>query len=57
MKEAKQFLHHQGLALLEMNEKVSCVAISVRIDRFSRIELFPSIVLSSEKANYKNDIQ
>ena len=33
------------------------VAISVRIDRFSRIELFPSIVLSSEKANYKNDIQ
>ena len=33
------------------------VAISVRIDRFSRIELFPSNVLSSEKANYKNDIQ
>ena len=33
------------------------VAISVRIDRFSRIELFPSIVLSSEKTNYKNDIQ
>ena len=25
------------------------VAISVRIDRFSRIELFPSNVLSSEK--------
>ena len=33
------------------------VAISVRIDRFSRIELIPSIILSSEKANYKNDIQ
>ena len=33
------------------------VAISVRIDRFSRIELFPSNVLSSEKTNYKNDIQ
>ena len=27
------------------------------VDRFSRIELFPSIVLSSEKTNYKNDIQ
>ena len=26
-------------------------------DIFSRIELIPSIVLSSEKANYKNDIQ
>ena len=26
-------------------------------DIFSRIELFPSIILSSEKANYKNDIQ
>ena len=33
------------------------VAISVRIDRFSRIELIPSNVLSSEKTNYKNDIQ
>ena len=33
------------------------VAISVRIDIFSRIELFPSNVLSSEKTNYKNDIQ
>ena len=26
-------------------------------DISSRIELIPSIVLSSEKANYKNDIQ
>ena len=26
-------------------------------DIFSRIELFPSNVLSSEKTNYKNDIQ
>ena len=26
-------------------------------DIFSRIELFPSNVLSSEKAHYKNDIQ
>ena len=33
------------------------VAISVRIDIFSRIELFPSNVLSSERTNYKNDIQ
>ena len=33
------------------------VAISVRIDIFSRIELFPSNVLSSEKTNCKNDIQ
>ena len=33
------------------------VAISVRIDIFSRIELITSIVLSSEKTNYKNDIQ
>ena len=33
------------------------VAISVRIDIFSRIELIASIVLSSEKTNYKNDIQ
>ena len=33
------------------------VVISVRIDIFSRIELFPSIILSSEKTNYKNDIQ
>ena len=31
--------------------------ISVRIDIFSRIELFPSNVLSSEKTNCKNDIQ
>ena len=36
---------------------VGCVVISVRIDRFSRIELFPSNVLSSEKTNCKNDIQ
>ena len=36
---------------------VPVVAILVRIDRFSRIELFPSNVLSSEKAYYKNDIQ
>ena len=28
-----------------------------QIDIFSRIELFPSIVLSSEKTNCKNDIQ
>ena len=28
-----------------------------QIDRPSRIELFPSNVLSSEKTNYKNDIQ
>ena len=27
------------------------------VDIFSRIELFPSNVLSSEKTNYKNDIQ
>ena len=33
------------------------VAISVKIDTFSRIELFPSNVLSSEKTNCKNDIQ
>ena len=33
------------------------VAISVIIDIFSRIELFPSNVLSSEKTNCKNDIQ
>ena len=33
------------------------VAISVKIDIFSRIELFPSNVLSSEKTNCKNDIQ
>ena len=33
------------------------VAISVRIDIFSRIELFPSNILSSEKTNCKNDIQ
>ena len=33
------------------------VAISVRIDIFSRIELTSSNVLSSRVANYKNDIQ
>ena len=33
------------------------VVISVKIDIFSRIEIFPSIVLSSEKTNCKNDIQ
>ena len=41
----------------ENNSILKGVVISVRIDRFSRIELFPSNVLSSEKANYKNDIQ
>ena len=28
-----------------------------QIDIFSRIELFPSIVLSSDNTNYRNDIQ
>ena len=36
---------------------VDTVAISVRIDIFSRIELIPSFVLSSDNTNYKNDIQ
>ena len=38
-------------------EIVTSVAISVRIDIFSRIELISSNVLSSRVANYKNDIQ
>ena len=39
--------------------KISCnVCCDIgKIDIFSRIELFPSIVLSSEKTNCKNDIQ
>ena len=36
---------------------VKRVSIRCQDDIFSRIELITSIVLSSEKANYKNDIQ
>ena len=41
-------LHHR--------EPGACCDIG-QIDIFSRIELFPLNVLSSEKTNYKNDIQ
>ena len=34
-----------------------CVAISVRIDIFSRIEFKQASILSSNNTNYKNDIQ
>ena len=54
----------QILQTLHSSKKGRCCDIgqnSYRLrcqdDIFSRIELFPSNVLSSEKANYKNDIQ
>ena len=37
--------------------RIDCVAISVRNDIFSRIELNPSFVLSSDNTNDKIDIQ
>ena len=36
---------------------VKYVSVRCQDDIFSRIELFPSNVLSSEKTNYKTDIQ
>ena len=44
------------LQTLHSSKKGRCCDIS-QIDIFSRIELFSSNVLSSEKTNYKNDIQ
>ena len=45
-----------GVFTLPETETDTCCDIG-QIDIFSRIELFPSIVLSSEKTNCKNDIQ
>ena len=42
---------------LHFNDGIETVAISVRIDIFSRIEFNPSFVLSSDNTNCKNDIQ
>ena len=44
------------LQTLHSSKKGRCCDIS-QINIFSRIELFPSNILSSEKTNYKNDIQ
>ena len=46
----------QTLQTLHSSKKGRCCDIG-QIDIFSRIELFPSNVLSSEKTNCKNDIQ
>ena len=46
----------QTLQTLHSSKKGRCCDIG-QIDIFSRIELFPSNILSSEKTNYKNDIQ
>ena len=34
-----------------------CVAISVKMTLFSRIEFNQAFILSSDNTNYKNDIQ
>ena len=46
----------EQLQTLHSSKKGRCCDIG-QIDIFSRIELFPSNVLSSEKTNCKNDIQ
>ena len=49
---AQNFLPNPHVVISVKTYRLKC-----QDDTFSRIELFPSIVLSSEKANYKNDIQ
>ena len=44
------------LQTLHSSKKGRCCDIG-QIDTFSRIELNPSIILSSDNTNYKNDIQ
>ena len=46
----------QTLQTLHSSKKGRCCDIG-QIDIFSRIELIPSFILSSDNTNYKNDIQ